>query len=335
MKSIIKKSFPLLAALLLPLAACQDEPEVGSTLYPVEPENYDARLYINEIAMPGNQSAFDVVQTPVSLITPNDEIAFYVKLTKPVSVDVTVNVAEDENLAATFDSNAEALPAGTLSFSNNSVTIKAGSMVSSQPITAKVAENDAVRNIKSKGVAAITIASNSANIATGSNNNAYYVVLNKSVTNFKGQSTEEINSLNLIPHSSITASVDDYDATIIADGDLSTEYWHYSSGGYSAVLEFSEPTPVKALGYFFASYAGYCPNTVEILTSDDGETWTSQTNGKVTTSVVPSRQTDIVPFVFYAAITCKYVKLTVYSCFWTSYGSYYDYPAIADINLYN
>ncbi|MGN1264793.1 MAG: DUF1735 domain-containing protein, partial [Muribaculaceae bacterium] len=207
MKSIIKNSFPFLAVLLLTLAACQDEPEVGSTLYPVEPENYDARLYINEIAMPGNQSSLDLVQTPVSLITPDDEISFYVKLTKPVSVDVTVNVAEDANLAATFDSNADALPEGTLQFGKSSVTIKAGSMVSSEPITAKVAENDAVRNIESKGVAAITIASNSANIATGSNNNAYYVVLNKSVTNFKGQSTEEINSLNLIPHSSFTATV--------------------------------------------------------------------------------------------------------------------------------
>ncbi|MGN1238330.1 MAG: carbohydrate-binding protein, partial [Muribaculaceae bacterium] len=66
MKSIIKKSFPLLAVLLLPLTACDDEPEVGSTLYPVEPENYDARLFINETAMPGNQATLEVIETPVS-----------------------------------------------------------------------------------------------------------------------------------------------------------------------------------------------------------------------------------------------------------------------------
>ena len=122
-----------MAALLLPLASCDDEPEVGSTLYPESPENYDAKLYINETALPGNQTSLEVVQTPVSLIIPDNEISFYVRLTKPVTTDVTVNVTENPELAEAYLSDAEALPEGSLQLANTSVTIKAGSTVSEQP----------------------------------------------------------------------------------------------------------------------------------------------------------------------------------------------------------
>lgn len=333
MKSIIKKSFPLLAALLLPLAACDDEPEVGSTLYDVEAENFDAKLYINEVALPGNQASLEVIQTPVSLITPDDEITFSVKLTKPAATDVTVTVTESTDLAAAYDSNAEALPAGTLQIANANVTIKAGSM-ESDPVKMKLAATDAVKNIKAKGVAAVTIASNSAGIATGSTLNAYYVVVDKVLTNYKGQLADEIATMTQIPGSSITATVDGYSAAELTDGDLSTEFWYWSAGGYDIIFDLGTTTSVRGLGFYSNSYTGYCPDVIEILTSDDGETWTSQTGGKVTLSRPASNQT-LIPFVLYAAIPCKYVKLKFYSCFWTSYGSDYDWPAAAEVNLYN
>lgn len=334
MKSIIKKSIPILAVLLLPLAACDDEPEVGSTLYPVEPENYDAKLYINETAMPGNQATLEVIQTPVSLIAPEDEISFYVKLTKPVANDVNVTVAENAELAAAYGNDAEALPAGTLQIINNTVTVKAGSMVSSEPVKMKLNESDAVKNLASKGVAAVAISSNTAGIATGSNNNAYYVVLNKKVTNYKGQLADEIATMTQIPGSSITATVDGYSAAELTDGSLATEFWYWYAGGYDIVFEFDATTNVRGLGFYSNSYTGYCPNIIEISTSSDGETWTSQTGGQVSLSR-PSSNQVLIPFVLYASIPCKYVKLTFYSCFWSSYGTDYDWPAASEVNLYN
>ncbi|MGN1246285.1 MAG: BT_3987 domain-containing protein [Muribaculaceae bacterium] len=334
MKSIIKKSIPFLAVLLLPLTACEDEPEVGSTLYPVEPENFDAKLYINETALPGNQATLEVIQTPVSLITPDDEISFNVKLTKPVANDVTVTVAENADLAAAYGNGAEALPAGTLKIENATVTVKAGSTVSAESVKLKLIESDAVKNLASKGVAAVAIASNNAGIATGSNNNAYYVVLNKKVTNYKGQLADEIATMTQIPGTSITATVDGYSAAELTDGSLSTEFWYWYAGGYDVVFEFEKTTSVRGLGFYSNSYTGYCPNIIEILTSNDGETWTSQTGGQVALSR-PSSNQVLIPFVLYAVIPCNYVKLKFYSCFWTSYGSDYDWPAASEVNLYN
>ena len=334
MKSIIKKSFPLLAALLLPLAACDDEPEVGSTLYDVEAENFDAKLDINETALPGNQASLEVIQTPVSLITPDDEITFSVKLTKPATTDVTVTVAESTDLAAAYDSDAEALPTGTLQISNATVTIKAGSLTSDL-VKMKLAATDAVKNIKAKGVAAVTIASNSAGIATGSTLNAYYVVVNKTETNYKGQLANEIATMTQIPGSQITATVDGYDASELTDGDRSTEFWYWYPGAYDVIFDLGSKTSVRGLGFYSNSYTGYCPDVIEILTSDDGETWTSQTGGKVALKEWPANNRTLIPFVLYASIPCKYVKLKFYSCFWTSYGSDYDWPAASEVNLYN
>lgn len=334
MKSIIKKSFPLLAVLLLPLAACDDEPEVGSTLYPVEPENYDARLFINETAMPGNQATLEVIETPVSLLAPEDEITFNVKLTKPVATDVTVTVAESAELAAAYGNDAEALPSGTLQIANSTVTIKAGSVVSSEAVKMKLNANDAVKDLASKGVAAVAISSNNAGIATGTTNNAYYVVLNKKVTNYKGQLADEIATMNQIPGSSITATVDGYSASELTDGSLSTEFWYWYSGGYDVIFTFKETTNVRGLGFYSNAYTGYCPSVIEILTSNDGQNWTSQTGGKVSLNW-PSSANELIPFVLYSAIPCNYVMLKFYSCFWSSYGSDYDWPAASEVNLYN
>ena len=85
---------------------------------------------------------------------------------------------------------------------------------------------------------------------------------------------------------------------------------------------------------FYAGYSTYFgPRNVEILTSSDGINWTSQTDGIFTTTRV-SRLTTPVPFVFYSAVTCQYVKFSVYDCFWSDYGSYYDYPDVAEIEFY-
>lgn len=83
----MKTKYCLLFAIPLALAACQSEPEVGDLLYPATPETYEAKVYINETAMPGNQHTTKVLRTPYGVQAQADTVSFYVRLTKPVAQD--------------------------------------------------------------------------------------------------------------------------------------------------------------------------------------------------------------------------------------------------------
>ena len=192
MKTIIRKSAPMLIALLPLFTACQSEPEVGSTLYPTEQEKYGPKVYINELAG-GNEASVEVVQTPVSLVLPEeDAISFTVKLTVPVAQDVTVTVAADDEKAAAYKSDCDVLPASSYQLSKTQVTIPAGKLESTEPIKLQLVESDAIRNMERTAVVALSLSAASQGADVGKNMNTYYAVVNKKVTNFKGQNTEEV-----------------------------------------------------------------------------------------------------------------------------------------------
>ncbi|MGM9812843.1 MAG: BT_3987 domain-containing protein [Muribaculaceae bacterium] len=331
MKSIIKKSLILMVALLPVLTACQDEPEVGDTLYPTEKENYDAKVYINETASPGNTANVNIIQTPVSMVIPDETISFYVRLTKPVDTDVTVTVDENAELAAAYDNNAEVLPTGALQISNSTVTIPAGKQVSSTPVEIVVPNNDVISSLGAKGVAALSIKSSSGNFSAGQNNNAYYVVVNKTFTNIKSQSSADLAELTQIATDGITATSGDYDASDLIDGNTNQAGWYDE-----AVFQFSSPQTVSAISFLaYSRSTGYAPKVVEIFTSDDGENWTSQTGGMYTSSITPNSRSLEVPFVFYAGITCNYIKFVFYETVWSvGYGQDYNYPCVSEVRLY-
>ncbi|MGN1260938.1 MAG: hypothetical protein ACI4UC_07510 [Alloprevotella sp.] len=91
------KSFMITAtivAMVALCAACQSEPEVGDALYPQTEETYGPHAYINETAAPGNAACLQLVQTPVELLLPDQNVSFKVRLTQPAETDVTVNLAE-------------------------------------------------------------------------------------------------------------------------------------------------------------------------------------------------------------------------------------------------
>lgn len=330
MKSIIIKSSIMMMALLPLFTACQSEPEVGDTLYPVEQENYDARVYINEVAAPGNAVTFDVIQTPVEMLMPEGTVSFYVRLTKPVEGDVTVTVAEDAEAAAAYDGNATALAPGTLSFSNTSVTIPSGSTVSTQPIEATVVASDALTSVTDKAVVAVKLVSSTNGVAIGSTNNAYYVCFDKTFTNMKGQSTADLADRTQIPYSSYTLEDDyGYDVTYeLSDGNSSTDIYGYYE--FYVKATFENPTPVSAVVFYAGNYYPYyySPKTIEVLTSNDGQEWESQTGGTITNTIRPNSASTAIPVVLYSPITCKYVKLRVVDSF------YYGYSYISELKLY-
>lgn len=326
----------MLIALLPLFTACQSEPEVGSTLYPTEQENYGPKVYINELAGSGNEASVEVVQTPVSLMLPEeDAISFRVKLTAPVAKDVTVTVAADDEKAAAYNSDCDVLPASAYQLNKTQVTIPAGKLESSEPIILQLVESDAIRNLERTGVVALSLSAVSDGADVGKNMNTYYALVNKKVTNMKGQSAAEVEGKTQIPYDAYTVEGsygdDCYDYTdYLNDGD----YAWYSSyeGDYDdyLVATFTEPQSVSAVVFHASSYwtSYYTPKIVEVLTSMDGETWTSQTGGEYVNTICPSSATTPIPLVFYSSITCKHLKLRIVDSFW--YGTFY----ISELKLY-
>ncbi len=337
MKSIIKHSILPLVALLPLLTACQSEPEVGTPLHPVDAETYGAKVYINEIATPTNVSSAKILQTPVELIYTPDTCQFYVHLTQPLSTDITVTVAEDEAAATAYDGEATALPTGTLKVLNSSVTIPAGATVSTEPVRYLAPESEALRSFSGTAVSALKLqsVSGSNDVTIGNDHNAYYQVFTKVVTNYKGQSSSDLATHTQLAYSTYSVSINGETTTDLSDNNTSTYYLDYDNGGgFDVLFTFDQPQKVGALSYKYGYSWGYVPVTVEILTSNDGTEWTSQTGGEVQNEQISYSSKDI-PFCFYSAVTCRYVKLRVVDCYYgIYYGSEYDYPCISEAKLY-
>ena len=322
----------MLIALLPLFTACQSEPEVGSTLYPTEQETYGPKVYINELAG-GNVASVEVVQTPISLVLPEEgAISFTVKLTAPVAQDVTVTVAADDEKAAAYKSDCDVLPASAYQLSNTQVTIPAGKLESTEPVSLQLVESDAIRNLERTAVVALSLAAASQGADVGKNMNTYYAVVNKKVTNFKGQSVADLEGKTQVPYDTYTVTGSDgYDYTAeLQDGNYA---WSSSICGYYEhylMATFTEPHSVSAVVCHASSYYAYyySPKTVEVLTSMDGETWTSQTGGTYVNTIRPSSATTQIPFVLYTPVTCKYLKFRVIDSFY--YGDSY----ISEFKLY-
>ncbi len=337
MKSIIKHSILPLVALMPLLTACQSEPEVGTPLHPVDAETYGAKVYINEIATPTNVSSAKILQTPSELIYSPDTCQFYVHLTQPLSTDVTVTVAESEEAATTYDGEATALPVGTLKVLTGTVTIPAGATVSTEPVRYVAPESEALRSFTGKAVSALALqsVSGSNDVKVGSDHNAYYQVFTKVVTNYKGQSTSDLAAHTQLAYSTYSVSIDGQATTDLSDDNTNTYYMDYDNGGgFEVLFTLDQAQKVGALSFKYGYSWGYVPVTVEILTSNDGTEWTSQTGGEVQNEQISYSCKDI-PFCFYSAVPCRYVKLRVVDCYYgIYYGSEYNYPCVSEVKLY-
>ena len=219
----MKTKYCLLFAIPLALAACQSEPEVGDLLYPATPETYEAKVYINETAMPGNQHTTKVLRTPYGVQAQADTVSFYVRLTKPVAQDVTVGVAQVDSLAAGFADDATALPAKFTSVVTPSVTIPAGSMVSSAPVRVALTHLD---EVEASGVAPIAISTIQGEAVAGADHQVYYVAVNYEETQsrVKSQSSKDLKALTKIDPSSYTVTVGGATIAELNDGNKETYY---------------------------------------------------------------------------------------------------------------
>lgn len=324
----MKKTVYSISAMMLfamTFASCEKEPAFGTTLYPVDEGDYGTKVYIHELSYQNNTAEFVLSQTPVGLIVPEDEASFYVKTTKALPEDLTVTVEEVTSLSADI-----------LDIVSNTVVIPAGEMISSEPVRFTLKKGGVLENLDDAGKTGIRLVSTDGDAKPGINLNSFTVNVTKINSNFKGFDNEAIESLTQIPYADYT--VDAYypsrnqvvkNASQVSDSNSKT--YLRSTGPWHMILNLKEEKAVKAFSFTAAISTPYSPERFDILTSDDGENWTSLQDSNITAQQ-PATVETFIPCVFYAPVKCKYVKFEMYTCYYAYAGMHY--PTVGEVKIY-
>lgn len=329
MKSMLKTSALMLLGALTGLTACQSEPEVGSTLYPTEPENFDPKTYIHNGSLNLNNFTLNVIQTPAATVIPNDTAVFYVKLSKPVAQDVTVTVKENNTAVASVGNNLLLEP-GAVAIENATVTIPHGQMQSTLPVKITIKEGDALNKMladKKNGVTAVSIES-ATGVSVARQYNCVQINVHREEINiYKGK---DMDGLTQIPYDSYSVtSQRNWDIPELSDGTTIDYYYDVMSAKPKLTCQFDTETSIsgialltKTIDYY---YGYYDPTKVMIETSNDMSEWT----GQGTLDRPASQAIENFYIHFYTPVKAKYLRISLLDA-----AAYNTFVMVGELQLF-
>lgn len=319
MKSIIKNiSLPVLMLAALPLfTACSDDKEFGETLFPTEQTDYEsAKVYIQENVAAQQNSASNIIITPLGYTLPTDHFEFYVNLSKTADEDITVVVQPDAEIANQDKGDYKVMSADAFQMERNTVVIKKGERKSEEPVLVSLKDNDAAKAFQDgdKCKMSFTIKEVSGNAKASSNLNkiSWYFIYKanniKEVGSIEGKTEKYVGDDDFSIFNYRTHKYCTYTLTngYYTDSDLTrenTEGWR---------IQFKEAQPVSAIAVYpaYKYYKfDYGVSDYLVYTSDDDENWK-----EVGTVHSPYNSDELgyyTPVVaeFYAPVTAKYIKI--------------------------
>lgn len=319
MKSIIKNiSLPVLMLAALPIfTACSDDKEFGETLFPTEQTDYEsAKVYIQENVAAQQNSASNIIITPLGYTLPTDHFEFYVNLSKIADEDITVTVQPDAAVAELNKGNYKVMSADAFQMERNTVVIKKGERKSEEPVLVSLKDNDAAKAFqdgdKCKMSFTIKEVSGKAKASSNLNKISWYFIYKanniKDVGSIEGKTEKYVGDDDFSIYNYRTHKYCTYTLTngYYTDSDLTrenTEGWR---------IQFKEAQPVSAIavypGYKYYKF-DYGVSDYLVYTSDDDENWK-----EVGTVHSPYKSDELgyyTPVVaeFYAPVTAKYIKI--------------------------
>lgn len=151
----MKKILFFLFMLPLALVACDNEPEVGSTLYPENDNSASVKAFIdNRCFYPKNSIETNIVQTSdgSKLIVNSESVKTRVQLTNAAPKDLTFSMKVDNSAVAETD-GATLLADDAVSFINQTVTVKKGEIESKDFIVFTLnSASKSLREFQDKGI---------------------------------------------------------------------------------------------------------------------------------------------------------------------------------------
>ena len=344
MKSIIKNiSLPVLMLAALPLfTACSDDKEFGETLFPTEQTDYEsAKVYIQENVAAQQNSASNIIITPLGYTLPTDHFEFYVNLSKIADEDITVTVQPDAEIANQDKGDYKVMSADAFQMERNTVVIKKGERKSEEPVLVSLKDNDAAKAFqdgdKCKMSFTIKEISGKAKASSNLNKISWYFIYKanniKDVGSIEGKTEKYVGDDDFSIYNYRTIK---YCTTKLTNG----YYYDYdiTRGGTEGWrIQFKEAQAVTAI----AVYPGYYPyyqtfvygvSDYSIYTSDDEENWREVGTVHSPYNKDEVDQTKPVIAEFYAPITAKFIKIKPLE---TYYGfDKYSSCMISEIELF-
>ncbi len=342
MKSIIKNiSLPVLMLAALPLfTACSDDKEFGETLFPTEQTDYEsAKVYIQENVAAQQNSASNIIITPLGYTLPTDHFEFYVNLSKTADEDITVVVQPDAEIANQDKGDYKVMSVDAFQMERNTVVIKKGERQSEEPVLVSLKDNEATKAFqdgdKCKMSFTIKEVSGKAKASSNLNSISWYFIYKacniKDVGSIEGKSEKYVGDDDF--------SVYNYRRGLNSTSRLTNGNYNdydYTRGGTEGWrIQFKEAQTVSAIAVYpgyFNNYFIYGVSDYLVYTSDDEENWKEVGTVYSPHDYDAVDQTKPVIAEFYAPITAKFIKIKPLD---TYYGfDYYINCFVSEIELF-
>lgn len=269
-----------------------------------------------------NTTQWAVAQTPIGGVCDQNEFKFPVMLTLPLQTDINISVelvmSEVENYNTNHKTTYISPSDGAYSFTNKSVTIKAGELESSDSICLTI-DDFKLLNASEGYVFPFRLSEVSkGNVSISSNLNMLYLILNNSFSNIDTKATS-IEGEAYDRSSWVCTSPNSYysNPQDVLDGNSRTQWEGFT---YSSQISFNinmgTQNSIKGLTFSpnYIPNGQICPGnmkTTNVYTSNDGSDWTSQG-----TIVMPSISTNasydnpVLNIIkFYTPVIAQFIKL--------------------------
>ena len=221
MKINVFKSVLAASLVAATLASCQSEPEVGSTLYPTAEENYSAKAYLYTGSSEGNKLSLAGEKSATAVTLTGDSAQFYVRLSSPSEKDVTVTLAATSD-GVEANSSEEVMSTDAIRLNKTSVTIAKGQLTS-EPITVKLVNGDALKNLTmlKNGVTSVVMKSVDG-AETAKTNTKVVVATNFTFDNINASGTLNADKQIALNDYQMSTTLSSSNAAKLNDGDNNT-----------------------------------------------------------------------------------------------------------------
>lgn len=312
------------------LFSCEEEDELNTV---------GLKVYVNTQTPPINEAKFKVVHTPTNSLLINSEFEFPLKTTRKSTANIVAELIVDNSIVEKYNAQNGTkyalAPESAINIKGGKVTIKAGSVVSEEPIIL------GLNNIENlKDVNGYLVPLKIANLETTDKG----VQISSNMSTVLLFITSEFNNIDINANSiegeviskdtwtvSAVGTYTGYPATNIIDSKYNTSWFYTASSKPSITIDMKSMQNISGfrLSPNYAAFSStYAFKKVEVEISKDGENWIKQgSSADFARPIGNASNPDFKVVKFYSPLEMRYLRLNMI-------GNYESWGGVGEIEVY-